>query len=85
MDAYLPDGQEMPERDYTHMGETNLPESEHEQNTPEKEDKQSPMDREVELVGEEPETGAQPDVTYLPQPGEDEQNERAEQVEEKRL
>lgn len=84
MDTYLPDGQETPERDNTHTGETNLPESEHEQNIPVKEDKQSSKDREVELVGGESRTSEQPDVTYLPQPGEDEKNRHAEQVQEGR-
>ncbi|ROL43703.1 hypothetical protein DPX16_21864 [Anabarilius grahami] len=85
MDAYLPDGRETPERDNTHTGETNLPESEPEQDTPEKEDKQSLTDRDVELVGEESQTSEQSDVTYLPQPGEDGRNEHAEQVREERL
>lgn len=67
-----------------HTGETNLPESEPEQDTPEKEDKQSSTDKEVELVGEESQTSEQSDVTYLPQPGEDERNEHAEQVREER-
>ncbi|KAI5630534.1 hypothetical protein C0J50_7585, partial [Silurus asotus] len=85
MDTYLPDGQETPERDYTHTGETNLPESEHKRNTTEKVDRQSLMDREVELVGEESQAKEQPNVTFSPPSGEDEQNEHDEQVQEKRL
>ncbi|KAK2869675.1 hypothetical protein Q7C36_001546 [Tachysurus vachellii] len=85
MDAYVPNGRATPGRDYTHTGETNLPESEHEQNDPEKEDQLSPTDREVEVVGEEPLTSGQPDVNCLPQPGEDEQNGHAEKAQEERL
>lgn len=85
MDTYLPDGQETPEKEHTHMGETNLPESEHKQNIPEKEDRQGLMDREVDLVEEESQTNEQPDVPYSPQPGGDEQNKHAEQIQEERL
>lgn len=85
LDTYLPDGQETPEREHTHIGETNLPESEHKQNIPEKEDRQGLMDREVDLVEEESQTNEQPEVPYLPQPGRDEQNEHAEQIQEERL
>lgn len=84
MDTYLPKGQETAERDDTHTDETNLPEREHEQNIPVQEDKQSSKDRDVELVGDESHSSEQPDVTYLPQPGEEEKNEHAEEVQEGR-
>lgn len=80
MDTYLPDGRETPERDSTHTDETNLPEQ---QTIFVKEDKQNSKNTEVELVGDESQTNEQPDVIYLPQPGEDEQNGHAEVQEER--
>lgn len=93
MDTYLPDGREtperddahtdetnLPERDDTHTDETNLPGREQRQNIPVKEDRQNSKEREVKLVDDESQTNERHHVVYLPQPGEDEQNDYAEQV-----
>ncbi len=68
----------LPGKDNIHTDETNLPEREHKQNFPAEE-------REVELVVDGLQMNEQHDVVHLPQPGEDEQNDHAEQVQVDRL